>query len=138
MRNGFLHDAVLLAPIEALLRQRGARVYREHRVAVGHSVGFIDLFAILGACTLACEAELTPRRVPADLAKAGAAASSHLLIVTPTGKVAKAIRKRLADHGNPFEIVVLPQGPAVQWIGHCFPLFSGSIDPAITNQKGHS
>lgn len=138
MRNGFLHDAVLLDPIEFLLRQRGARVHREFRVSLSRSVGFIDLFAVLEGHTLACEAELTPRRVPADLAKARAAAASHLLIVTPTGRIAKAIKAGLLGPNEALAIVVLPQGPAALWVEDCFPLFSRSIAPAITNQKGRS
>lgn len=139
MRNGFLHDRVLLAPLKGYFRRLGAVVHREQVVHHSGTTGFIDLFVEHGSNRIAIEAELTPNRVASDLAKARAADATVLLIVTPTAAVARAGLKRLSlasGRADRPRVFVLPLGLAIGWVEGCFPLFPDSFRHQETNQKG--
>ncbi len=96
MRGGFIHNRVLIAPIEAFLVQCGAYVRREYPTGPGRTAGFVDLFASYGAHRIVCEAELTADRVARDVDKAVALNATLLLIVVPRSRVARAVRKHLS------------------------------------------
>jgi hypothetical protein len=123
MRGGWLHNQALIAPLEAWFRSRGALVYREFRVRRGTCLGFIDLFATFGSLRIACEAELSPARVPVDIAKAEAVQADLLLILVPTPAVARAIRQKFLSSQRPnlrqdIAIWILPLGAALQRLGN--------------------
>jgi hypothetical protein len=142
MRGGYVHNNVLIGPVEEHFRRLGATVRREYPVRLaGGSPSFVDLFVELGGHRVACEAELTSRRVAGDFAKAAALKATWLLIVTPTGKVAEMSRRqvqrlRLRLPGG--RVSILPLGPALQQARDCFLLISNPIRPQTTNQKGRA
>ncbi|GEM_PF-2578436 len=129
MRGGFLHNHILLDPIEDLLMQLGAATRREHYVRSAGSAGFIDLTATLGQHRIACEAELAADRVSSDLRKAQAWAATLLVIVVPTRRVAQSAQRAVnaAPGTRPVGGVwVLPLGPALTRLRDCFPFLPTS------------
>lgn len=138
MRGGFLHNQVLLAPIEAYFRQVGAAVYPEHPVP--GAWGAVDLFVEYRHHRVAVEAELTPRRVQRDIEKARALNASVLLIVMPTNSLASQAKARLvgAVRVPGMRIVIRPLGPALAWVERSFPMISDAIPTWKTDQKGES
>lgn len=129
MRGGFVHNVVLLDPVETHFRGCQAEVRREFPTQPGRAAGFIDLVAKLDRWTIAVEAELTARRVCWDVHKARAIGAQVLLIVVPTRKVARAARTQLRAAGlldGDFVVWILPLGAALQRLRSCFPLFSGA------------
>ncbi len=130
MRGGYLHNHVLLDPIEMHFSALGARQRREHPTARGRSAGFVDLFIEHRPWRIACEAELSSRRIENDLAKAASLHASLLMIVVPTKRVARAVQRKLQNIESPqleLPIWVLPLGPMLRRIALCFPLNSTSI-----------
>ena len=121
MRGGFLHTSVLITSIENCFRGLGAEIHRESLVYMGNRIGFIDLVVVLGSLVIACEAELSADRVISDIAKAMSAEADLLLIVVPTTRVARAVRRRLAPAARILKdappICVLPLGTALQQLG---------------------
>ena len=141
MRNGFIHDRLLLEPLARYLRSRGAKVYREHLIHMGARIGYGDLWVEIGAKRWLIEAENGPRRVPGDLDKARALNADLLAIIAPTWPVTRAIRRRLKFLGvqRPLgvpEVCVLPIGAAIRWfeirspLQHCGDISSGRTGPA--------
>jgi len=127
MRGGFLHNHVLLDPIEAHFRGLGASTAREHLVRSAAFAGFIDLFIQHGAHRIACEAELTPERIDRDLRKAELAQATLLLIVVPHRRVAQSVLRKLNRSYLPYPpagVWVLPLGPAIERLARCFPFIS--------------
>ena len=125
MRGGFLHNHILLDPIESHFQKLGATTAREHLVASGSFTGFIDLFIEHGNQRIACEAELTPARIERDLEKAKLAEATLLLIVVPHRRIAQGVLRklhRLDKPRPPAGLWVLPLGPALQRLRHCLPL----------------
>lgn len=119
MRGQFLHNDILVAPIAALLREYGVRSQLEYAIESGRGVGFVDLFAVQESFRLVCEAELSPDRVWNDIRKAVALQADLLLIVVPTVRMARRIRRRLQHPRCPaapenLDIWILPLGPALQ------------------------
>ncbi len=137
MKNGFLHDRVLLAPLEACLLRQGATVRREHHVRWNGRAGFIDLFAQRGLARIAVEAELTPSRVVLDVAKAEAASASALLIVTPTASIARAMEAGLVRHAHAKTsfVWILPVGRALAWAERCFLMFPDPFEARETTPE---
>jgi len=84
MKNGHIHDQVLLHPVEQRFRVLGAEVVREYPVEVQDQRGFIDLHVKFPSWSLAVEAENTHRRVGWDIDKAIAAETHGLVILVPT------------------------------------------------------
>lgn len=95
MRGGFVHNRILIAALAAFFHQIGAQMRFEHRVGQGRRAGYVDLVVDIGDTRIVCEVELTPDRVPNDVAKAIALKAKLLLIVAPTGAIARRIRRRL-------------------------------------------
>lgn len=134
MRGGYLHNTVLLNPIEAYLRRADAQTRREYPVQKNATRGAIDLVATWDDALIAIEAELTPDRVVRDVQKALAARAGLLVIVVPTRRVAAAAIRRLRLNCNPtrkdLPVWVLPLGPALERLRRLFPLFS-TLNPGI-------
>lgn len=141
MRNGFLHDRVLLLPLEACFLRQGAIVRREHHVVFGGRSGFIDLLVQRGGVRIAVEAELTLSRVPRDVEKAKAVAASALLIVTPNGSVAEAAAAVLEPSVRGGEgdrsgwVWILPLGRAIAWAERCFLMFPDAFGHPESNTE---
>ncbi|MBK8099844.1 MAG: hypothetical protein IPK26_22290 [Planctomycetes bacterium] len=130
MRGGFLHNSVLLDPIETHFAQVGAEVCREFMVRSRELLGFVDLFVVLRENRIACEAELSPDRVDRDVQKAIALAATQLLIVVPHPRLLRPIRRRLrlAAQAPPGPaILVLTLGAALHHVRSSFPLFPAVI-----------
>ena len=92
MRGGFKHNTLLIAPIERAERARGAIVYREYRVVTPRLDGYIDLVVITKLRRRAYEAENNLDRVRWDVTKAIALQIDELVLVFPTGRLARAAR----------------------------------------------
>lgn len=101
MRGGFVHNRVLIAPVESAFRILGASVHREHPVGSGGCHGFVDLWVIYLACRIACEAEMSSDRVWRDMEKAILLKATLLLILVPKAGVAESVRSRLASSQAP-------------------------------------
>lgn len=116
MRGGFVHNRVLIAPVEAVLRELGASVRRESPVAVSSRyTGFVDILAICGKNRIVCEAELSADRVGLDLAKAAALKATLLLIIVPNRQVGQAVERQVARmNTSPVTVCCLTVGAAVQ------------------------
>lgn len=136
MRGRFLHNQLLVAPLAEALRQSGWQVNVEFHVRSETYTGFIDLKASRDGQVLAVEAELTPRRVKNDIAKAIAMNASELWIVVPEYHAARAVRAVVARHAarKKLPIRVLTQGQAIQRVKGCFPLIS-MLNEQEENQK---
>jgi len=93
MRGGYIHNNVLIAPIERAERARGAIVYREYRVVTPKLEGNMDLLVITKLRRRAYEAENTLDRVRWDIMKATAFPLDELVLVFPTGRLARAAQK---------------------------------------------
>ena len=106
--------------------QSGWQVTVEFHVRSETYTGFIDLKASRDGQVLAVEAELTPRRVKNDIAKAIAMNASELWIVVPEYHAAQAVRAVVARHAaaKKLPVRVLTQGQAIQKVRDCFPLIS--------------
>ena len=121
-RGGYLHNHILLDPIEASFLARGASASREYPVKLERRLGFVDLFILLGCLRIALEAELSPKRVNKDVEKAAALQVHWLLIVTPRQRVAQACERLLLGiKPRPnFPIIFLTVGTALEWIANDF------------------
>ena len=128
MRGGFIHNRVLLDPIEAFFNDRGETVYREYHVRIGLGQGFVDLW--VPRWRISCEAETSPRRVDRDIIKAGALDAHGLLIVTPQQRIARACARRFRPDLVPASLRVyfLTLGAAREWLANCFPLLTQAND----------
>lgn len=135
MRGGFVHNHVLLAPLEELFVAHGASVHREYLVTLKNGCGFMDSFVRFGCWRIACEAELCPKRVPNDMAKAIAAHAHWLLILTPRPQVATACARRLDAKPIPHSLTIcfLTVGTAREWFAQCLPLLTGANQFSKTN-----
>lgn len=116
---GFVHEVVLLPPIEACLIGLGARTSREHHAGPGREAGYVDLYAEWPNFSACIEAEMTSRRVLGDVKKAILLKADLLLIVVPDCSVRASCRRRLkailGKNGDPkIEIWVLTLKPAIQ------------------------
>lgn len=138
MRGGYLHNHVLLDPIEAALRQRGARTWREKATSPGRRTGYVDLLVELGDRRIAIEAECSSKRIAGDLAKSAEVDATELWMVVPTVSVAASVRRRLKETSVAAlgaEVFVLTLGQALQRVTDCFPLIAGPNVPGKTNSN---
>lgn len=130
MRGGFLHNDVLLGPVESHFRACHARIDREFPTRPGRDAKFIDLFVNLHGLRIACEAELTTRRIGRDIDKAREVNAQLLLIVVPHRRVARYAMERVVDPAavrRELALWILPLGPALARLRSCFPI------PALPN-----
>lgn len=136
MRGGFLHNDVLIGLLEADFKQRGVRTQREYATNPGRRTGYIDLFAQRDGIRIAIEAELSVRRVAADLTKARQVNASELWIVVPNAEIADTVSlalERLDPDGT--LVFVLTLGRALERVAGCFPLIAEANVPRKTNQQ---
>jgi len=120
MTGNWLHTA-LIEPVELLALQLDNQTKREFQVRPGRRSGFIDLLIWRKSCRIACEAELRADRISADIDKAHQAGVVALLIVTPTGRSARSIERKVRQldrtgRVGDLPIYVLPLGPALAWL----------------------
>lgn len=123
MRGGFLHNTLLIQPFVDYFTQRSDQVLPEYQAGARPSDGAIDLLIVGDSFRLAIEAELTTQRMRQDLDKAQKAEATHLLILTPTSKLASMGRKLLSDHiiqYAPMQVQIFPLGPARHWVEQNF------------------
>lgn len=127
MDGGFLHEKVILDPLESIAWAIGAKPRRQVRTASGR---YMDLLIDLSHVRIGIEAELTARRIDNDLTKARDLAVDELWIVVPTVWVVRAVRstlQSLQDQPVGRRVFVLTLGQARQRLAGCFSLFSGSL-----------
>jgi hypothetical protein len=120
MRGGFIHNQILVAPIEAALRALGALTQREYPVEVSSGYhGYVDLFAVLDGKRIVCEAEQTDDRIRTDIAKAAALKADLLLIIMPSHRVAREVERMLSRLAtSSVRICCLTLGGAIQQLGN--------------------
>ena len=92
MRGGYVHNRVLLDPIDTKAWRSGARVDREVAIRVGGQVLYGDLLIRDGSKRILVEAELSSKRIPNDLAKAAAFEVCELWLVVPNPGVARSVQ----------------------------------------------
>ncbi len=100
MRGGYVHNHVLLDPIEQKARRLGAAVEREAAIRVGGRVLYGDLLIRGGSRRILVEAELSSRRVPNDLAKAAALGTCDLWVVVSNSRVAGSVARQTEGDAN--------------------------------------
>lgn len=134
MTGDFIHEAVILDGLEQIF-QDFAVTHRNYHVANG----FIDLLIDQGTNRTAIEAELTPKRVANDVAKAIQAQAYELWIVTPTASLMRRVKalKLLRTTPN-ISTFVLTVGTAKARALNCFSLFSTPMRKPEEKQKGMS
>lgn len=140
MSAGFVHDRVLIGPVESFFREKGAEVHREYPVCSGRVGGRVDLLVDDGPCRLVVEAELCTRRMPNDVTKAVRLEGDILLILVPHWRLARAGAKRLKDSGGAripgtLTIWILPLGAALQRLRNKCHLMTLSYVRMTLNQK---
>ena len=124
MSRGYVHDYVLLNPIEQKALQLGATVDCEAAIRVGGRVSYGDLLIQVGSSKwILVEAELSSRRVLNDLAKAAALGACELWVVVPNPTVAKSVYRKLSQHDTQprfsrLFVLLLPQ--ALQRLAELF------------------
>ncbi len=130
MRGGFLHNTVLITPIEQFFCELAACVSREHPIRPGRGAPAVDLFIELQHERIVVEAELTARRITVALKKAQTLEATHLLIITPTSRTAERARYLLVEADPkwlPKRLWILPLGPALQALRDCY------LHPPVAN-----
>ncbi len=127
MRGGYLHNVILIESVASEAISRGARTWREYAMTRGPRTGYMDLLIEFGTYRIAVEAELTPKRVANDVAKAIGLGVQELWIVVPDAQIARAVHRRLnrvTGHKGELQVFVLTQGQAKQRIMNSFPFCS--------------
>jgi len=131
---GFVHEELLIKPLEREFGEMGARTQRGALVRTGRSIGFVDLFAEIGSKRFVIEAERSARRVDRDLLKAMSLAADELWIVVPTGHEVHAVDRKLSRMGVRLPqpgLFVLTLGQALQRVHRtCLPLIAGRCPTA--------
>lgn len=129
MRGGFVHNFILLQALAGEFIVVGGQVAFEVAVRVNGSVGFIDLVVRLVGRCIAVEAEMSPRRIAGDIAKAAVLGADALWVIVPTSRVARAVRRqllRIENRAAPPAISILTLGQARQRVRTCFSLNSAA------------
>lgn len=127
--GAFLHQHVLINPLLESFQNQGATVHREYPATNGKYIGSVDIWVEHAQIRIAIEAELTPKRIQADIKKALALRADELWIVVPTQRVVRAIRRKLAKISiatSGLDLFVLTQGQALSRVTNCLSLFAGS------------
>jgi hypothetical protein len=119
MIGGYVHERIMLDPLEAGFRKNGGTVHREYPVTLGRSPLTADLLIESGPYRIVCEAERSLRRTHRDLLKAIQLDADLLLIVVPDWQLARAVKRRLAGRHRQLPsskpmIMVLPLGVVLQ------------------------
>ena len=98
MRGGELHNH-LVYTAESILREAGFETHQEHPQKLSDGrLDFVDLLARRNGFVVCIEVELSARYVLSNAAKAKQL-DLPLIVVVPTRRVQKAVRKKLAKTG---------------------------------------
>ena len=127
MRGSHLHNKVLIDPLARAFESYGATAHREFYVNALGVVGAVDLLVEQPQVRIAIEAELSVRRVGADLRKAVAVRADELWIVVPTVRLVRGVRRKLATlpaAPSWLDVFVLTQGQALQRVTECMSLIA--------------
>lgn len=136
MRGTSYCHRTMIETIACLAAQRGAEVKLEHAVPIGLAHGFVDVFIRLGGLRIAVEAEQSARRVGNDVRKAAALRATHLLIVTPTARVARTCASELARHPHSgVEITVCTLGTALHLLPKLFTAAAPAAEPKTSTSQ---
>ena len=95
MRGGYIHNRVLLDPIDQKAWSLGVQVDREVAIRVDGKILYGDLLIQGSTKLILVEAELTSKRIQSDLAKAAALGACELWIVVPNPRIARSARQEL-------------------------------------------
>lgn len=113
MRGGYVHNRVLLDPIDQKAWSLGVQVDREVAIRVDEKALYGDLLIRGSSKRILVEAELSSKRIPNDLAKAAALGACELWVVVPNPRVARSVRRKLLqlpiEPGTGLFILSLPQ-----------------------------
>ena len=96
MRGGYLHNKILLDPLDRAFQGVGALVRREMMVRLDSRIAYVDLFAELSGRKFAVEAELSVHRIESDLKKGMALNADELWIVVPHRRAARCVERGFA------------------------------------------
>jgi hypothetical protein len=132
VKGGFFHNRCLVGRLIQPFRDLGATVLAEHRIESGRHGRAVDLLVQLGPYRIVVEAERDLRRLSGDVAKARALGANLLLVVVPTGRLARTARCRLAvfqggEGGRKPRIMVLTLGAALELVTNRSPLKSAAF-----------
>lgn len=132
-----IHERLLLDPMEAHFRGMGFEVHRPFATHRFGYAGVIDLFATRDQWRVVVEAERTTERVSGDLAKAVAVHATHLLLVTPTRRVAEACDRQVVRLGGDTDGLVILSRPVGLMAAALTSIFPFTSDPVSdrTGQK---
>lgn len=119
MRGSHFHNDILVEQPARAFAALGGRIWREYPVRAGQRPQFVDLKIEWEKSIIVYEAEQEPRRWRTDVQKAALLNANLLIIGTPTGQIARLIRRQLIQtclretlqHLN---IVVLPFGTVLR------------------------
>lgn len=118
MRGAEFHNQFLVRQPGRELEKLGAKVFWEYPTRIGRYPRYIDAYAELGQLRIGLEGESKPWNVWNAVSKAEELRLLALLIITPTGHIARAAKCQLTRcaHCTPenLRIVVLPLGTALQ------------------------
>ena len=137
-RGGYVHNCLLLEPLERSFVGAGASVRRETPVSISGGTCFGDLLVEHGGRRILVEAERSPHRITNDLHKGMALEVDELWIVVPDTATARAVAtrlRRMSVYPNRGGLFVLTLGQALQRVTNCFPLFSKPNEPSENKQK---
>ena len=95
MRGGYVHNRVLLDPIDLRAWRCGLQVDREVMIRVDERVLYGDLLIRGRSKRILVEAELSSKRIRNDLAKAAALGVCELWLVVPNPTVAQSVWRKL-------------------------------------------
>ena len=140
LKGGYVHNIVLLDPIERSAQQLGAECNCEAKIRIGERTLYGDLLIELASERVLVEAELSPKRIVNDLAKAEAFRVRELWLVVPNPVVGQAVRRRLQQLSTlpgPFRVFVLSLPQALERLANCFALNSWSIVGKERKRKQH-
>ena len=118
-----------IAEVKEAFRSFGATTHRELYVNDTTVVGAVDLLVEQPHVRIAIEAELSPKRIWADLRKAAAVRADELWIVVPTVQLVRTVRRKLATLPSAplwLDVFVLTQGQALQRVTNCVSLIAGA------------
>ena len=127
--TGYLHNDVLINPLDEAFRSFGATTRRESYVNNDGVLGAVDLLVDQPHVRIAIEAELSSKRIHGDLRKAVAVRADELWIVVPTVRHVRSVRRKLATLPPPpiwLDVFVLTQGQALQRVTNCLSLITGA------------
>ena len=127
MRGTYLHNEVLIDPLDRAFRSFGATTRLESYVNASGVAGAVDLLVEQPQVRIAIEAELSVRRVGRDLRKAIAVRADELWIVVPNVRLVRSVRRKLSTlPATPIwlDVFVLSQGQALQRVTDCFSMIA--------------